>query len=117
MRLSVTHETRYDYQPAVETAHHSAHLQPRQTPGQHLLSFDLQVLPAPAHLRHGHDAFGNPQAWWSFTQAHEGLQVLARSQVETTPPATLHSSQSWEAVREHFRYRSGQPGAARAQVQ
>jgi len=112
MHLSVAHDTVYDYRPAVETAQHTAHLQPRDTALQRVLAFDLQVSPTPDSLRHGHDAFGNPQVWWTLAQAHTQLRVVARSTVQTAPPLELQGTQSWEAVREHFRYRSGQPGDA-----
>jgi len=112
MRLIVQHDTVYDYQPAVETAQHTAHLQPRETALQRVRSFNLQISPTPEGLRHGLDAFGNPQAWWTLTQPHTQLQVVARSEVNTAPPLDLQGTQPWEAVREHFRYRSGQPGDA-----
>ena len=112
MRLTVQHDTVYDYRSAVETAQHTAHLQPRETALQSLLGFALQVSPTPEGLRHGQDAFGNPQAWWTLVQPHTELRVVARSTVETTAPLALQASQPWEAVREHFRYRSGQPGDA-----
>ena len=112
MRLTVQHDTVYDYRPAVETAQHTAHLQPRETALQRVLGFDLQISPAPEDLRQGQDAFGNPQAWWTLLQPHTQLQVVARSEVQTAAPLALQGSQPWEAVREHFRYRSGQPGDA-----
>lgn len=112
MHLSIAHDTVYDYRPAVETAQHTAHLQPRDTALQRVLAFDLQVSPTPDNLRHGQDAFGNPQAWWTLAQAHTQLRVVARSTVQTAPPLELQGTQAWEAVREHFRYRSGQPGDA-----
>ena len=112
MHLIVLHDTFYNYQPAVETAQHTAHLQPRETALQRVRAFELQVTPAPEDLRHGRDAFGNPQAWWSLVQPHTQLRVVARSEVETTTPLDLHGTQPWEAVREHFRYRCGQPGDA-----
>jgi transglutaminase-like putative cysteine protease len=112
MRLRVEHDTRYDYRPAVEIAQHTAHLQPREGCCQRVLSFDWQVLPRPDHMADGRDAFGNPQAWWSLATAHASLQVRACSLVETCAPLGLNSTQSWEAAREHSRYRSGQPGDA-----
>ena len=112
MHLTVLHDTVYDYRPAVETAQHTAHLQPRDTALQRVRAFELQVSPAPEGLRHGQDAFGNPQAWWSLVQPHTQLRVVARSEVDTAAPLDLQSPQPWEAVREHFRYRSGQPGDA-----
>ena len=114
MRLTIEHATRYDYRPVVETAQHTAHLQPREGCCQRVLAFALDVQPAPPQLSQGQDAFGNPQAWWSLATAHETLQVTARSLVETQAPLALKSTQAWEAVREHFRYRSGQAGDAQA---
>ncbi len=114
MRLTVQHETVYDYRSAVETAQHTAHLQPRATALQRVRHFDLQISPAPEGLRHGLDAFGNPQAWWTLVHPHTQLQVVARSEVDTAVPLDLQGRQPWEAVREHFRYRSGQPGDAQA---
>lgn len=110
MRLHIEHRTRYDYRPAVDNAQHTAHLQPRPSHGQTVHSFELHISPHPENLRHGHDAFGNPQAWWSLPAEHNALDVVARSVVDTAAPLALHSTQPWEAVREHFRYRSGQPG-------
>ena len=112
MRLSIQHDTVYDYRCAVETAQHTAHLRPRETALQRVLDFDLQITPAPEDLRHGQDAFGNPQVWWTLVHAHTQLQVTARSQVDTSRPLELQGTQAWESVREHFRYRSGQPGDA-----
>ncbi len=114
MRLRVEHDTAYDYQPPVETAQHTAHLQPRAGCCQRVHAFALQISPTPEQVGQALDAFGNPQHWWSLAVAHERLQVLARSEVETAPPLALESTQAWEDVRAHFRYRSGQPGDAQA---
>lgn len=112
MQLTVQHDTVYDYGTAVEIAHHTAHLQPRETAVQQVLSFELQVEPKPDLISHGTDAFGNPQAWWSLAQPHTTLQVRSHSRVQTQAPLPLNTPQPWDAVREHFRYRSGQPGDA-----
>ena len=47
MRLTIEHATRYDYRPVVETAQHTAHLQPREGCCQRVLAFALDVQPAP----------------------------------------------------------------------
>ncbi len=41
MRLAITHETVYDYRPAVETAQHMAYLTPLNRSSQQLLSHQL----------------------------------------------------------------------------
>ena len=48
MLLRITHETRYDYSPAVGTAQHILHLQPRDTLRQKLVQYQLQITPEPA---------------------------------------------------------------------
>ena len=47
MLLRITHETRYDYAPAVGTAQHILHLQPRDTLRQHVVQHQLQITPEP----------------------------------------------------------------------
>ena len=109
MRLAITHDTRYRYSPAVQTAQHVAHLQAANTPCQTVIHHAMQVEPV-ATVQHNIDAFLNHRAYWALTHPHDGLWVRAYSELETraTPGAT--SAQSWESVREHFRYRAGQAG-------
>ena len=117
MRLSITHETRYRYSPSVQTAQHVAHLQPADTPCQKVIHHWMQVEPS-TPVQHNIDAFCNHRAYWALTHPHEGLMVRAYSEVETsvltasdTPRASITSpGQSWESVREHFRYRGGHAG-------
>jgi len=108
MHLAITHETRYSYNPAVQTAQHVAHLQPANTPCQQVLQHSLYVEPA-ATVQHNVDAFCNHRAYWALTHPHEGLLVRAYSEITTSPIAPGSSAQSWESVREHFRYRGGHP--------
>ncbi len=108
MRLAITHETRYRYSPAVQTAQHVAHLQPANSPCQQVLKHHLHVAPA-AHVQHSVDAYCNHRAYWALTKPHEGLLVRAYSELNTSVIEPATSSQSWESVREHFRYRGGHP--------
>jgi transglutaminase-like putative cysteine protease len=108
MNLQVTHETRYKYAPAVETAQHVAYLQPVNTGFQRLLNHTLTISPTPAQVRHTQDVFGNTRCFFSLQTAHTVLTVVAQSVVTTrasTPPA---SRITWEQTREIYRYRSGQ---------
>jgi transglutaminase-like putative cysteine protease len=109
MRLAITHETRYRYSPPVQTAQHVAHLQPANTPCQEVIRHWMQIEPE-ATVRHHIDAFFNHRAYWALTHPHDGLMVRAHSELDTHSVPTANASQSWEAVREHFRYRGGQPG-------
>ena len=107
MRLAITHDTRYRYMPEVQTAQHVAHLQAADTPCQRVLQHQMQTEPA-AQVLHHIDAFLNHRAYWALTHPHEGLRVRAYSVVETRSVAPARPVQSWESVREHFRYRGGQ---------
>lgn len=109
MRLAITHETRYRYSPSVQTAQHVAHLQPADTPCQKVISHWMQVEPE-ATVQHNIDAFLNHRAYWALTNPHDGLVVRAHSDIITSVMEPGTSSQSWESVREHFRYRGGQLG-------
>ena len=107
MLLHVVHETRYDYTPAVENAHHVVHLKPASSVRQQLISHHLQIDPAPAQRREVVDVYGNLSTFFSFQSAHERLRVVAESVVSTMPALhadELPASPNWERVREHFRY-------------
>ncbi|NQW80152.1 MAG: transglutaminase family protein [Polaromonas sp.] len=107
MLLHVLHETRYDYTPAVENAHHVVHLKPASNARQQLVSHHLHIDPAPTQQREVVDVYGNLSTFFSFQSAHDRLRVVAESVVSTTPAwnaEELPASPSWERVREHFRY-------------
>ena len=107
MKLQVTHETRYDYDPAVETAKHMVFLQPLDNRHQQLLQFNLEVTPPPAQLNHATDVFGNRRCFFSLQTPHPQLRVIAQSLVVTEASQAPASSISWEKTKEHFRYQSG----------
>lgn len=109
MRLAITHDTRYRYSPAVQTAQHVAHLQAANTPCQTIIHHAMQLEPV-ATVQHNIDAFLNHRTYWALTHPHDGLWVRAYSEVETRQAPEATSAQSWESVREHFRYRAGQAG-------
>jgi transglutaminase-like putative cysteine protease len=109
MRLAITHETRYRYSPQVQTAQHVAHLQPADTPCQKVIRHSMQIEPT-ARVQHHIDAFLNHRAYWALTHPHDGLMVRAHSEIETHSVEAARARQSWESVREHFRYKGGHPG-------
>jgi transglutaminase-like putative cysteine protease len=104
MLLEVIHETRYDYAPPVKTAQHMAYLQPAHTARQRLLNHQLEIRPAPAQQSETTDVYGNRRTFFSLRTAHDALQVVARSLVETSAPAPVRGLVAWEAVRERLRY-------------
>ena len=86
MHLRITHETRYDYVPGVETAQHIAHLQPPSTPYQTCLSHRLSITPTPADQDTRSDAFGNHRSYWAMAGYHQTMVVCAVSDVLTHAP-------------------------------
>jgi transglutaminase-like putative cysteine protease len=107
MLLQVTHDTRYRYQPAVETAQHVAYMEPRGHAAQVVLDFALHINPPPAQLRSQGDVYGNARCFFSLQTPHEVLSVVAHSLVSTRASAVVHSALSWDKVRELFRYQAG----------
>ena len=107
MLLQITHETRYHYMPAVETAQHMAYMAPRAHAAQLLLEHRLQVNPAPAQTRTQPDVFGNTRCFFSLQIPHAVLEVVAHSLVATQASPLVSSSLPWEKVRERFRYQAG----------
>lgn len=107
MRLRITHDTVYDYRPAVETAQHMVYLTPLDGNGQQLLEHRLDISPKPTRVEVAQDVFGNTRSFFSLQVAHTQLQVQACSCVLTTPSTLPESSMRWEDAREAFRYRAG----------
>jgi transglutaminase-like putative cysteine protease len=105
MLLQIAHETSYRYTPLVRTARHLAHLCPRVTATQQLLSHRLEIAPEPAQRSEAFDAWGNALAFFSLRVAHDALRVTAQSIVQTAPVPAVASTIAWEAVRERLRYR------------
>ncbi|MBE2263253.1 MAG: transglutaminase family protein [Burkholderiaceae bacterium] len=107
MDLQITHETRYDYTPAVESAQHMAFLKPLDTPYQQLIRHRLDITPEPSDRCESHDVYGNPRTFFSLQTPHTQLSVVASSLVRTFAPAPASSVIPWEDVRERFRFHSG----------
>lgn len=114
MELRILHTTRYRYQGSVDLAQHMVHLSPVDTATQTVHSHALEITPEPAARSQTSDAFGNLRTFFSLQAPHESLTVTADSRVSTRAPAPLPKdaawqAQTWEAVRDHFRYRAKAP--------
>jgi transglutaminase-like putative cysteine protease len=114
MRLRIQHETLYDYQGKVAMAQHMVHLTPLDGTGQRVIAHEITITPEPAARSETTDVFGNLRTFFSLQAPHETLRVDAQSEVETRAPWPLPDSpvwtmQSWEWLREHFRYRVQAP--------
>lgn len=108
--LDVEHETHYEYEGAVEQAHHLAYLRPCDDAYQQLQTYDLSVLPAPAHHRVQRDIYGNGCTWFSLVAPHTELRVVARSRVLLRPRHGRYvaaAGRPWEDVRERLAFRAG----------
>ncbi len=105
MNYRVTHTTTYDYSEPVTVSHHVARLQPRATPTQRKIEFELRVTPEPSVRTLHTDYFGNSATFFSIEQLHSELEVTAISTVEVVadPQPALDVSPAWETVAEMFR--------------
>ena len=115
MLLQITHDTRYDYQPAVEIAQHMAYLKPRSHTSQSVLDFRLEINPLPASLQYQPDVFGNERCFFSLQVPHSTLSVTSHSLIATQPSESVVSRASWESVRDALCFRAGQPFDASAE--
>lgn len=107
MQLRVTHETRYAYTPAVQTAQHMAHLKPLDTGAQRLIEHTLQVRPLPDQRTDTRDLHGNSRTFFSLQSLHDRLVVTARSVVTTQEWAWPAADVAWERVQALYRYQAG----------
>jgi transglutaminase-like putative cysteine protease len=102
--LEVRHTTRYQYDEPVRESVMEVWMQPQQRPGQRLISFDLELDPA-AQLFSYADTFGNAVYHFDIPQPHDRLTILARSAVETEPPADLPDNLDrgeWDRLKSDF---------------
>ena len=107
MLLQITHETRYRYLPAVETAQHMAYMEPRGHAAQVVLEHALHINPPPAQMRSLLDVYGNTRCFFSLQVPHAVLEVVAHSLVSTRASPLVSNAQPWEKARELFRYQAG----------
>ncbi|HUG84598.1 MAG TPA: transglutaminase family protein [Euzebya sp.] len=101
MTYQVVHTTAYTYESEVSASYGQAHLLPRETPGQQVLSAVLQIDPAPDDLAERVDWFGNRTSFFAIASGHTSLTVTATSHVEVRGRGLggrLLADQSWEAV-------------------
>jgi transglutaminase-like putative cysteine protease len=107
MKLRVVHETRYDYEPPVETARHIVHLRPRQTQWQRLINHELVIAPVVVERSERLDVWGNTRMSFALQTTHRELRVVADSVVLTQAPPPASGGRSWDAVSEGFHYCAG----------
>lgn len=116
--LHVKHETVYDYDAAVEVAHHVACLSPRETPNQQVRDWRLRISPCPdgwptpeaaAAQLLSRDPWGNGRLVFSHARVHERLVVTSEFEagIAAPVPLNLQCSPPWEQVADALRYQAG----------
>lgn len=104
MLLEVRHVTQYHYAETVRESVMEVWMQPQKGAHQRLVSFELELDP-PAQLFSYADAFGNAVYHFDVPQPHDRLSIIARSAVETQPPAPLPDALDlgeWDRLRSEF---------------
>lgn len=85
MRFSVEHTTTYRYAAPASLCHSLAHLTPRSTVRQRVLSSSLDITPEPDDRRRRSDVHGNVVDHVAVQRPHDHLVVTARSLLELDP--------------------------------
>ncbi|WP_282075839.1 transglutaminase family protein [Maribacter aquivivus] len=82
MIFNVTHITKYDYNAPVSYCHNIATLRPRESKGQELLEYSIDISPEPAEISERVDFFGNYITRFSIQTEHKTLKVTTRSKIK-----------------------------------
>lgn len=97
--FSVVHRTEYRYSAEMSDGYTVAHLLPRETAGQRVLSAELHVTPDVDEYDEHLDAFGNRVVRIGVHHPHAHLGVTARCTVATAASAPVPpGGRSWEDV-------------------
>jgi uncharacterized alpha-E superfamily protein/transglutaminase-like putative cysteine protease len=97
-RYHIRHRTLYTYAAAAEQSYNEAHLRPRDTARQQVLSHRLDIDPEPVSCYEHHDAFGNTMASFQVKGGFTRLEVVATSEVVLVAPAVPTSGPPWESA-------------------
>ena len=81
MIFNITHTTKYEYNAPVSYCHNIATLRPRESKGQELLDYKIDILPEPAEVSERIDFFGNYITRFSIQTQHTILKVVTRSKI------------------------------------
>lgn len=81
MDFFITHITEYSYSEEVVFCHNIATIKPRQSPGQKLLEYHIDINPEPTEFSERKDFFGNNVTRFSIQKAHKKLEVTATCKI------------------------------------
>ena len=102
MRYLVTHSTTYRSPEPVTIGYHQAHLSPRDTPGQRVVSHQLDISPTPADRADHVDLYGNRFTYFCVSEPHRVFDVTATSEIEILKRRPLANPVSgWERAVDH----------------
>ena len=98
IRYRVVHATSYEYSSLVSSSRQIAHLSPRETSWQQVVSHRLDIQPRSAEETAGVDYFGNRMVSLFVEESHLALIVRAESEVIVEPYAPPANAESppWE---------------------
>lgn len=97
MRYHVRHSTTYRSPEPVTMGYHQAHLSPRDTPGQRVISHQLDISPVPADRADHVDLYGNRFSYFCVEEPHQVFDVTATSEIEILKRRPLANPVSkWE---------------------
>lgn len=81
MIFNVQHITKYEYNAPVSYGHNIAMLKPRESKGQELLDYKIQITPQPSEISERIDFFGNNITRFSVQTEHKILTVKTKSKI------------------------------------
>jgi len=88
MIYTIYHKTEFNYQQSVSFSHNIARLQPKTTPSQKLLTFEMEITPEVFEKYSYVDMFGNNTRQMLIREPHTSLGVIGKSTVELFPKVT-----------------------------
>jgi transglutaminase-like putative cysteine protease len=98
IRYRVVHDTSYKYSSMVTSSRQIAHLSPRETSWQQVVSHQLDIKPNSIERTESVDYFGNRKVSLFVDEPHQSLMVRAESEVIVSRHAPLPNAASppWE---------------------
>jgi len=94
----------------VINGHTVAHLRPRDTPTQTVLTSEVWTDPVADHVEEHLDSFGNHVSYRAVEQVHDRLVVTGLCEVELNTAERPRTSPPWEQVRSSVATEAGEDG-------
>ena len=98
-RYRVTHTTTYRYAGRADQSYNEAHLHPRPTPHQSVLSHHMEVDPRPYTWSEAEDVFRNIVTTFVVRGSFDHMSVTSTSEVAVSPCSPPPAAPPWESVR------------------